>query len=164
MDVDAVPGLELLPALVAAVGTIVGMFEENMELHVTLPVELPGAVRTVVAHWLTLPAPPRLGVTGLVLHQLLLLREIPPAVRADVDTLRVAELHVVGKVLPQVSLETAVDNATLEPEPGLISVNHLLVDIELSVTDKVHVTLGTPVVMLLRRHVSLPHVSLPVLQ
>ena len=84
----------------------VGMFEEDMELHVTLPVELPGAVRTVVAHWLTLPAPPRLGVTGLVLHQLLLLREIPPAVRADVDTLRVAELHVVGKVLPQVSLET----------------------------------------------------------
>ena len=83
-----------------------GMFEENMQLHVTLPVELPRAVRTVVAHWLALPPPPRLGVTGLVLHQLLLLREIPPAVRADVDTVRAAQLHVVGKVLPQVSLET----------------------------------------------------------
>ena len=42
--------------------------------------------------------------------------------------------------------------------------DHLLVDVELSVTDKVHVTLGTPVVMLLWGHVGLPHVSLPVLQ
>ena len=58
----------------------------------------------------------------------------------------------------------AVDNATLEPEPRLIPVDDLLVFVELSVTDKVHITLGTPVVMLLRRHVSLPHVSLPVLQ
>ena len=42
--------------------------------------------------------------------------------------------------------------------------DHFLVDVELSVADKVHVTLGTPVVVLLGGHVSLPHVSLPVLQ
>ena len=42
--------------------------------------------------------------------------------------------------------------------------DHFLVDVELSVADKVHIALGTPVVMLLGRHVGLPHVSLPVLE
>ena len=70
------------------------------------PVELPGTVRTVVAHWLTLPAPPRLGMTGLVLHQLLVVREVPPAVRAEVDGGGMVELDVVGQLLPQVSLKT----------------------------------------------------------
>lgn len=163
VDVDTVPGLELLTTLVTAVGTVMRMFEENMELHVPFPVELPGTVRTVVAHWLTLPAPARLGVAGQVLDQPLVSREVPPAVRANVDTVWVAQFHVVTQVLPQVSLETAVHYPTLEPQPGLIAVDHLLVDVELSVTDKVHITLGTPVVMLLRWHVSLPHVSLPVL-
>ena len=61
-------------------------------------------------------------------------------------------------------LQPAAHNPALEPQPGLIGVDHLLVEVELSVADKVHVTLGTPVVVLLRRHVGLPHVSLPVLQ
>ena len=82
------------------------MFEENMELHVTFPVELPGAVRTVVTHWLTFPPPPRLGMAGLVLEQPLLLCEVPAAVRANVNTVRMGHLDVVGQVLPQVGLET----------------------------------------------------------
>ena len=82
------------------------MFEENVELHVSLPVELPRTVRTVVAHWLTFPAPPRLGMAGLVLDQLLLLSEVPAAVRANVKTVGVGHLDVVGQVLPQVRLET----------------------------------------------------------
>ena len=87
-------------------GLTVGMFEENMELHVPFPVELPGTVGTVVAHWLALPAPPGLGMAGLVLHQLLVVREVPPAVRAEVDGGGVVELDVVGQLLPQVSLKT----------------------------------------------------------
>ena len=82
------------------------MFEENMELHVPLPVELPGTVRTVVADWLALPAPPGLGMAGLVLDQLLVVREVPAAVRADVDGGGVVELDVVGQLFPQVSLQT----------------------------------------------------------
>ena len=65
VDVHTVTGLELLPALVAAVGTIcnivaqnsvtekrevtrltMGMFEENVQLHVTLPVKLARTLRT----------------------------------------------------------------------------------------------------------------------
>ena len=71
-----------------------------------LPVELPGTVRTVVADWLALPAPPGLGMAGLVLDQLLVVREVPAAVRADVDGGGVVELDVVGQFLPQVSLQT----------------------------------------------------------
>ena len=140
-----------------------GMFEEDMELHVTFPVELPRTVRTIVADRLTFPAPPRLGMAGLMLHQPLIVREVPAAVRADVDTVRVVHLDVVGQVLPQVSLETAAHNPTLEPQSRLVAVDRLLVNIELSVADKVHVTLGAPVVMLLWWHVSFPHVSLSVL-
>ena len=82
------------------------MFEENMELHVSLPVELPRAVGTVVTDRWAFPAPARLGMAGLVLDQPLLVTEIPPAVRAEVDGGRVGELDVVGQVVPQVSLET----------------------------------------------------------
>ena len=72
----------------------------------TFPVELPRTVRTIVADRLTFPAPPRLGMTGLVLHQLLVVREVPPAVRAEVDGGGMVELDVVGQLLPQVSLKT----------------------------------------------------------
>ena len=45
-------------------------------------------------------------MTGLVLHQLLVVREVPPAVRAEVDGGGMVELDVVGQLLPQVSLKT----------------------------------------------------------
>ena len=45
-------------------------------------------------------------MAGLVVVQPLGVREVPPAVLADVDTVRVGQLDVVGQVLPQVSLET----------------------------------------------------------
>ena len=86
------------------------MFEENVELHVTFPVELPGTVRTVVAHWLALSAPAGLGVACLVLQQPLVVREVPPAVRAEVHSLRVVRLDVVGQVLSHLRLETDNEN------------------------------------------------------
>ena len=36
----------------------IGMLEENVEFHVTLSVELPRTVRTVVADWKTFPPTP----------------------------------------------------------------------------------------------------------
>jgi len=68
VNVDTVTGLEFLPALLATVRTVIGMFEENVEFHVTLPVELPRTVRTVVADWKTFPPTPGPGVAGEMLQ------------------------------------------------------------------------------------------------
>lgn len=82
------------------------------------------------------------------------------------DRLRVGDLDVVRQILSLLGLKTdkqnlsfsfpplfslpAASNSTLEPKSCFIGVDTLLVDIELPVSDEVHVTLGTPVVVLLR--------------
>ena len=90
-------------------------------------------------------------------------------------------LHVIGQFLSLVCFKAgeriieslqvthlfpvpAPSNSALKPESRLIGVDAPLVDVELLVSDEVHVALGTPIEVLLWGEVSFPHVSLSVLQ
>ena len=164
VDVDAVPCLELFPTLLTAVRPVCRVFEEHVQLHVTLSVELSRTLRTGIRGRETSPPPARPGVTGLVLQQSLVVCKVPTTVWADVDTALVLGLGVLRYQVPLVRLEDTASDPALELGPDLSPVDCSLVDIELLVGDKVHVALGTPVARLLSRQVSFSDVNISVFE
>ena len=85
MNVDTVPCLELFPTFLTAVRSVSGVFEEHMQLHVSLSIELSRTLRTRINGWKTLSATARSRMARLVLQQFLVVSKVSPTIRADVD-------------------------------------------------------------------------------
>lgn len=162
VNVNTMPRLEFLPTLFTTKWTLLGMFEQHMELHVSLPIELPGTVRTVVVGSLTFPPLPILCMAHHMIQQLGVVSKVPAAAVTHMNLVRMKSLHMLGKVLPLLAHIGAVRDPAVVPDGLTVRVDCLPVSPELLVGDEVDVTLGTPVLSILRRHVCLPDVSLPV--
>lgn len=54
MNIDTMSGFEFLPTLLAAVRPVCGVFEEHVQLHMALSVELSWTLRTRIDGWKTL--------------------------------------------------------------------------------------------------------------
>ena len=90
------------------------MLEEDMELHVSLPVEFSWTVRASVVDRETLPPLARPGMTGLVLEQLVTASKVPATVLADVDLTRVSGLDMLGQTISLLGLKLTSNNSALE--------------------------------------------------
>jgi len=78
-----------------------------MQLHVSLPIELPGTMWTVVVYGSAL-------FSRHVIHQLDIIREVLSAVYAYVLIFRMIRLYVTRQHLPLITVKTTVGNPTAE--------------------------------------------------
>jgi len=58
VNVDTMPRFKLLPTLFTAEGSVLRVFEKNMQLHVSFTIKFSWTVRTIVIGWHALPAFP----------------------------------------------------------------------------------------------------------
>jgi len=70
VQTDALTGFESLTALVATKRTLLSMLEENVQFHVTFPIELPWTMWTIVVDRQTSLATASIGIVLLMLLQL----------------------------------------------------------------------------------------------
>ena len=80
MNVDTVPCLELFPTFLTAVGSVSGVFEQHVQLHVPLSIELSRTLRTRINGWKTFSAAARSCMACLVLQQLLVVSKVSPTI------------------------------------------------------------------------------------
>ena len=80
MNVDTMSGFEFLPTFLTAVRSVCGVFEEHMELHVALSVELSRTLRTRINGRKTFSATSRSCMACLMLEQLLIVSKVSSTV------------------------------------------------------------------------------------
>jgi len=148
MHVYAMPRFKPFSTLIAPKRSLLSVLEKDVELHVSLPVKLPRAVWAVVVDGQASFAAATVRVVLLVLVKFVRVLEIASTKIAYKAFVRMSFADVGLETFPFVLLEFTTGNLAdinNKASPGFLSVDVLLVLVEVLVVDEVDIALCTPV-------------------